>query len=222
MKQRDTTKELANALAQRNQSLLEQQGYEIKIATLGERNRIAREIHDNVGHLLSSSLLQVGALQAIHQNVEIQVPLRSLRTTISSAMDSVRSSVHDLHDEAIDFEVVLTNLLDGFTFCKTSLDYRLQHSFKQRIMEHLLAILKECLNNTMKHSNATLLEVIVREQHDFYQFIIHDNGHDIHLNNQGIGLENMKERVHSIHGYININTKEGFQVFITLPKEESK
>ena len=45
-------------LTQKNKDLLEKQDYEIHVATLKERNRIAREIHDNVGHMLSRSLLQ--------------------------------------------------------------------------------------------------------------------------------------------------------------------
>lgn len=51
---RDTTKEIAMQLKQQNRDLMEKQDYEINIATLNERNRIAREIHDNVGHLLSA------------------------------------------------------------------------------------------------------------------------------------------------------------------------
>jgi signal transduction histidine kinase len=43
---------------------MEKQDYEIYLATLRERNRIAREIHDNVGHMLSRSILQIGALKA--------------------------------------------------------------------------------------------------------------------------------------------------------------
>ena len=55
---RDNTKETAIQLEKKNQDLMEKQDYELNLATLAERNRIARDIHDNVGHLLSRSLLQ--------------------------------------------------------------------------------------------------------------------------------------------------------------------
>lgn len=44
----------------------------MRLATLNERNRIAREIHDNVGHLLSRSLLQVGALQVVNRDETVR------------------------------------------------------------------------------------------------------------------------------------------------------
>ena len=50
------------------------QDYEIHLATLKERNRIAREIHDNVGHLLSRSLLQTGALQVMNHDKALDAP----------------------------------------------------------------------------------------------------------------------------------------------------
>lgn len=52
-KTRDDSKELTLMLEQKNRNLLEKQDAEVYMATLKERNRIAREIHDNVGHMLS-------------------------------------------------------------------------------------------------------------------------------------------------------------------------
>ena len=64
-------------LSEKNKNLLIQQEQEVRIATLNERNRIAREIHDNVGHLLSSALLQIGAIQAIFTQEELHTKQRS-------------------------------------------------------------------------------------------------------------------------------------------------
>ena len=64
---RDTSTELNLVLQEKNKNLMEKQDYEIYLATLRERNRIAREIHDNVGHMLSRSILQMGALITIHK-----------------------------------------------------------------------------------------------------------------------------------------------------------
>ena len=64
----DGARELSLHLERQNRELLDKQDYEVRLATLNERNRIAREIHDNVGHLLSRSLLQVGALQVVNRD----------------------------------------------------------------------------------------------------------------------------------------------------------
>ena len=84
----DNAKEISLHLEQKNKELLEKQDYEIQVATLNERNRIAREIHDSVGHLLSRSILQLGALKAVHrQEPELNAQLDTLKSTLSQAMD---------------------------------------------------------------------------------------------------------------------------------------
>ena len=98
---------------ERNQALIEKQNADIHAATLSERNRIAREIHDNVGHMLTRSLLQVGALKVIAGDDSLDEPLTELQNTLNTAMTNVRTSVHDLHDDAIDLESTLWEIKIG-------------------------------------------------------------------------------------------------------------
>ncbi|HBQ74681.1 MAG TPA: two-component sensor histidine kinase, partial [Erysipelotrichaceae bacterium] len=137
-------------LSNKNRHLLVQQEQEIRIAILDERNRIAREIHDHVGHLLSSALLQIGAIQAIQKEDKLKEPLQNLRDTLSQGMDNVRSSVHDLHDDALDLQVTLQRLLKDYSFCDGTLEYDVLHPLSQQTIYHILAIVKESMNNTMK------------------------------------------------------------------------
>lgn len=223
IRQRDDSKEMADMLSDQNQNLLIRQEQEMRIAILDERNRIAREIHDHVGHLLSSSLLQLGAIQAIQKDPALTLPLQNLKDTLSQGMDNVRSSVHDLHDDAIDLHITLQKLLADFTFCKTSLEYDVLHPLRQSMVYHILAIVKESLSNTAKHSNASSYHIILREQPAFYQLILQDNGTQtttLDILQKGMGLSNMKERVEAMHGYLNISQQAGFQIYITLPKKE--
>jgi len=102
----------ATFLEQKNKALLEKQDSEVHIATLNERNRIAREIHDNVGHLLSRCLLQIGALMVIAKKDEVlYTGLKQIKETLTNAMNSIRTSVHDLHDESLDLKMELTKLM---------------------------------------------------------------------------------------------------------------
>ena len=73
-------------LREKNQSILKNQDYEIYTATLRERNRIAREIHDNVGHMLSRAILMVGAMKAVHGEGDLKGPLGQLNETLNAAM----------------------------------------------------------------------------------------------------------------------------------------
>lgn len=80
---RDTSTELNLVLQEKNKNLMEKQDYEIYLATLRERNRIAREIHDNVGHMLSRSILQMGALITIHKEEPLHGQLAGVGETLN-------------------------------------------------------------------------------------------------------------------------------------------
>ena len=63
---RDDSKELEKMLEEKNKRLMSEQDQQVHLATLAERNRIAREIHDNVGHLLSRAILLLGAISTVN------------------------------------------------------------------------------------------------------------------------------------------------------------
>ena len=218
---RDTTKEMAIQLKKKNSDLMEKQDYEINIATLNERNRIAREIHDNVGHLLSSSILQVGALLAINKDEKVKENLLTMKDILSQAMNSIRMSVHDLYDESIDLYAQIDKLVQDFTFCELSFDYDIKGNPDKKLKYAFISIVKEALSNIIKHSDATRACITFREHPALYQLIISDNGtvRNYDMEN-GIGLKNIIDRVDSFHGNSNISTKSGFEIFISIPKEE--
>ncbi len=215
---RDTSTEYNLLLRQKNQELIKQQDYEIHVATLKERNRIAREIHDNVGHMLSRSILQSGALIAINKDPNLQEPLVSLKDTLSFAMNSIRESVHDLHDDSVDLKSSLHTMLSDFSSYDVHMEYDMGTVLPKDIKYCFIAIAKEGLSNISKHSNATRIKIVAREHPNFYQLIIEDNGTNIVLCNTGIGLTNMQERVEQLHGHFSVTTERGFRIFISVPK----
>lgn len=215
----DGARELSLHLERQNRELLDKQDYEVRLATLNERNRIAREIHDNVGHLLSRSLLQVGALQVVNRDETVRQGLDTVRDTLSGAMDSIRRSVHDLHDESVDLHMQLEAMLRDFTFCPVKLDYD-SGEMDRGLKLAFLAIVREALSNVMRHSDATMASVTVREHPALYQLIIRDNGtRRPESDGRGIGLSNMAERVEAYRGTFRIDRDAGFKLFISIPKE---
>jgi signal transduction histidine kinase len=217
----DSERELFMKLECQNNELLREQDANINLATLNERNRIAREIHDSVGHLLSSSILQVGALLAVSKDENTRTALNSLKNTLNEAMNSIRSSVHNLFDESIDLYGQLRHLTKEFTFCPIELQYNLGTDPGMNMKYAIIAIVKEALSNIMRHSNATQTTVSLYEHPAFYQLIIQDNGIVENYDpERGIGLSDIRDRVNSFHGITTITTKNGFRIFISLPKKE--
>ena len=216
----DDSKERNLLLSQKNKALQEKQDYEIYNATLKERNRIAREIHDNVGHVLSRSILMVGAAKTINKDPGMTAMLKNLEDSLNHAMNSIRNSVHDLHDEAVNLEEVEKSLVREFTFCPVQMVYDMTREVPREVKYCFISITKEAFANIMKHSNATKVQLILREHPGLYQLCIEDNGKDAFYDPEksGIGIANMKERVNALGGTIQIFTDKGFRIFITIPK----
>lgn len=216
----DAAREMSDQLKKQNRDLIEKQDNELNLATLNERNRIAREIHDNVGHLLSSAILQSGALLTINRDEKVKGHLETLNGTLNHAMNSIRSSVHDLHDESIDLNAQVRALVKEFTFCEVFYDYNINSNPPKKFKYAFVSIIKEALANIIKHSNATCASISFREHPALYQLIIRDNGMvKGYTTDNGLGLRNMADRVHSLNGNINIITENGFEIFISIPKE---
>jgi signal transduction histidine kinase len=216
----DTTREMAATINEQNKLLMEKQDDEIRLARLNERNRIAREIHDHVGHRLSSAFLQIGAL--LTQSPE-QPQLIALKETLNLAMDNIRSSVHNLYDSSIDLGEQINHVAAGLTCCRVELNIHMQTDPEIKIKYALIAAIKEAFANIAKHSNATLARLTLTEHPAFYQMVISDNGRSATADfTKGIGLKSISERVEALNGHFLIRTRNGFEIFITIPKEADR
>ena len=222
---RDASMEHDMLMEQMNHQLIEKQNAQIYNATLKERNRIAREIHDNVGHMITRSILQVGAIGVINTDEKLKAPIADLKSTLDTAMDSMRKSVHDLYDESVDLRQALAKLKPTDSAFAFSLEYDCEDDVPRDVKYAFIAIAKEAVNNAVKHSNGDEIRIIVREHPAFYQLEIMDNGTSVDERSlsgetgDGIGIKNIKERVAAIGGTMRIKADDGFRIFVTLMKK---
>ena len=219
---RDRITEQNLQLSAQNIRLAESQNNEARLATLKERNRIAREIHDNVGHMLTRSLLMTGALQIINKDETLKEPLAELKNTLDGAMTSIRASVHDLHDDSIDLKKTIEEMLapigDKFS---TTFSYDAAGHIPGEVKLCVAGIVKEGLSNAVKHSDGDRVEVVFREHPAFWQLLVEDNGRSAgNMKSGGIGLANMEDRAAGVGGRIAFTPSDkGFRIFLTIPKE---
>lgn len=160
---RDSLREESLSLEQRNQDLREKQDMEVHLAMLNERGRIAREIHDNVGHLLTRSILQVEAYKVIHKDDAVREEFEQVGDTLHEALDTVRTSVHDLYDDAFDLHAQLQRTIKAATRLEIDLDYSIE-TIASPIGYCFIALTREAISNTLKHSNADRLTIAAIEQ----------------------------------------------------------
>lgn len=207
----------------RQREMTRHQDNEIYMAMLAERNRIAREIHDNVGHMLSRSILQVGALRAVNQQEKLKPSLEALKATLDTAMNSIRESVHDLRDEAFDLEAAVRKIGSSYPGLTVDLEYDMSMQAPRSLKYCFAAIIQEALTNTVKHSDATGSRVIIQEHPALYQLMIRDNGTVQYKGDgNGMGLDNMKERADAFGGTLRITSERGFCIFLSVPKKQER
>lgn len=231
---RDDSEERNLLLSEKNKHLIEKQNQDIYVATLKERNRIARDIHDNVGHMITRSILQMGALMTINKEEPLHGQLKSVKENLDVAMNNIRESVHDLHDESIDLRQAIDEILDTLKGkYEYNLDYDVSNVMNRSYKYTVIGVLKEAVSNIVKHSINDRVDIVIREHPAMYQIIVHDysinekNGNNRNLTENiiktdGIGISNMHDRVRILHGNITINTEHGFKVFVTLPKNNQQ
>ena len=218
---RDELKEDTIYLKKYNEQLKIDREKNIHIAVLTERNRIARELHDSIGHSISSSILQVGALKMIAPK-DTRKGLNQLQETLSDGMDNIRKSIHDLYKESLDLENTIEKLCNEVPGISIDFNYQIEDNLIYDLKFDILSIVKESITNCVKHSNATKLSINLIEQPKFYSMTIRDNGtrydRDTSKLNSGIGLLSMEDIARKYNGFLNYEFGQGFKIHITLMK----
>ena len=228
---RDELQERALALEARNRDLADRQDYEVELATLAERARIAREIHDNVGHQLTRASLQAEALRVVHADEpRVAADFADVKCTVDEALQLVRASVHALNDNAVDLSVQLERIVEGAhsdSGPQIELEVLAEHA-PANITNCFAAVLREALSNTMRHACAQTVAVRCMEHPSFYQLIVTDDGTggvqaSGRCTAEGMGLGSMRERVEALGGTFTAGPRAGaggWRVFATVPKPQ--
>ncbi|OLO75892.1 two-component sensor histidine kinase [Actinomyces oris] len=225
---RDDLREKVLTLQDTNAQLLQAQDHELRAAALAERTRIAREIHDGVGHLLTRLLLQVKALQVIHRDAPGVVDdLATLDDGLGEALDSMRRSVHALSDEGEELATSLNMLGSRCGIATVSVDCSTDTEPPAAVARCVVAVVREALTNAARHGKARSARVAVTDYPAFWQVIVDNDGivpaegepAAAGRGGSGLGLRSMTERVEALGGRVRITPRPRFTVFATIPKD---
>ena len=225
---RDDLREKVLTLQDTNAQLLQAQDYELRAAALAERTRIAREIHDGVGHLLTRLLLQVKALQVVHRDEPgVVADLTTLDSGLDEALDSMRRSVHALSDEGEELATSLNLLGLRCGIATVSVDCSTDTEPPAAVARCVVAVVREALTNAARHGKARSARVAVTDYPAFWQVTVDNDGvvpdEDEPAvdgrGGSGLGLRSMTERVEALGGRVRITLRPRFTVFATIPKD---
>ena len=225
---RDDLREKVLTLQDTNAQLLQAQDYELRAAALAERTRIAREIHDGVGHLLTRLLLQVKALQVVHREEPgVVADLTTLDGGLDEALDSMRRSVHALSDEGEELATSLNLLGSRCGIDSVSVDCSTDVEPPPAVARCVVAVVREALTNAARHGGARSARVAVTDYPAFWQVTVDNDGivpaegesAAAGRGGSGLGLRSMTDRVEALGGRVRITPRPRFTVFATIPKD---
>lgn len=220
-------------LQEAHQQLQDSAIYTMQVAVLEERTRIARDIHDALGHSLTSLIVQLHALKYMIQDGPPQAKeaVQNMLSVAKQSLEEIRSSVHTL---VVDKESLgltplraLLSQVEKHTGLKVEMVAEdLEFPLTQEITITIYRILQEAVTNTLRHSDATFFRVEVVKDEDFIKLSLQDNGKITKeaTFKPGFGLTGMMERVQALQGTLAYFIREphGFQIDVHIPIKSFK
>ena len=202
-----------------------------KIAEDKERKRLAREIHDTLGHALTGIAAGVDACIAmIDINPEAtKKQLMVISKVVRQGIVDVRNSLNKLRPGALEqhgFKGAIENMIEEFTSVSDltiSLDYRLDKvDFENTKEDILFRVIQESVTNAVRHGDATHIDISLYIEDNSLYLKIQDNGQGCEEIHYGFGLKQMKERLGMINGKVVYDGHHGFLTIVTIPLQEGE
>ena len=192
-----------------------------QLAAMVERERIARDLHDILGHTLSSIILKADLAEKLlsrQQTDAAQQQLTELSQIARDALSQVRQSVSGYKHQGLTAEVtkLLSRLRDAGFQAVLSGDIPRLDSWRETA---LTLALTELVTNVIRHSNGSYCQLQFEQQPSQIQVCVSDNGEPAQLN-EGNGLTGLRERLAAIGAALTLQHDEGVMACISLPTQE--
>lgn len=202
-----------------------------ELAAIAERHRIARDIHDSLGHALVALNMQMEMALDLWQDAPAEAHrlMQEAKNLGSDALRSVRESVAEirtdpLRDQSLEQAIAqLVEALQQLTGIAIDCQIHLTQSPSPRTCTTVYRILQEGLTNISKHANATAVTLRLEAISTGLQVVLQDNGvgFQVDANHSGFGLQGIQERIEVLGGQLQIVSQPGSGCCITvlLPEE---
>jgi two-component system sensor histidine kinase DesK len=206
----------------RTNSLLERANSEIERLTQeAERERIARDLHDLLGHTLTVITMKLDLARRLlsHDPDRARIEIVEAEQTARNALTEVREAVSGYRGEGLVAEIsqARRSLLSADVKLTTTLA---PVNLSSSQVSVLCLALREAVTNIVRHAHATVCHVALLEKDGTICFTIQDNGRGGQLR-EGNGLRGMRERLQSLDGAVKVTSlaNEGTSLELTLPRE---
>lgn len=195
-----------------------------------DRQRLARDIHDTIGHTLTGFAVGLdAAIVLIDINPEAaKKQLHKVSAAVKEGLVNIRQALNRIRPGALDnytFKAALEKMLSEFemiSHLKISLEYNWGEDNLAKTTEDVIFhIIEETVTNSLRHGHAKKLTVTCNLNNNYYELIMHNDGIDALDFKAGIGLTYLKDLVSSLGGTIKFDGHNGFTTVVEIPKEGS-
>ncbi|QAA30540.1 sensor histidine kinase [Clostridium manihotivorum] len=200
-----------------------------EITLLRERSRVSREIHDNVGHALSTIIIQLGAIEKVAEKDGNSAALmaKNLGEFSKESMERVRAAVRAMKPRELEeYEgvIAISEMIKNF---EKLTDVRVQFRVSDKVWRLnsdqtmvIYRIVQEFLSNSVRHGKATEVRIFLNFLDSHLRLHLKDNGKGCGTVVPGVGLSSIKERISVWGGHLEFFTEEGkgFEVAVTMDK----
>lgn len=182
-----------------------------------ERLRIARDLHDGVGHHLTALILKLQYLTHTTDGAtkDHVVELHGLAKQL---LTDVRETVHEMRENSdIGLKDALDALIAQIPRLRVDLKMDNFHISDSQTAEALFRCIQEAITNTLKHGNASHMTITLVRKANVLELDVTDNGRCAFSISEGNGLKGMRERIENLKGQLEIRTQNGFGISIRIP-----
>ncbi len=204
-----------------------------ELATLEERHRIARDIHDSLGHSLVALNIQMEAALALW-NADpdrAYTALQEAKQLGSTALRVTRDSVSEMRTDPLQgrsLEESIASLIEEFertTGVQPICHIQLEGALSPILCTVIYRVLQEGLTNICKYAEASTVSIELRSDQSGAALTLSDNGNGFEIDRSysGFGLRGMRERVASVGGTLDLTSapKSGCQIRVFLPNRDT-
>ena len=200
------------------------------IAKDRERKRIARDIHDSVGHALTGIaagidatlvLIDINKDEAKNQLEKIQIAVKQGIKDVRKALNRIRPGALNNYTLKESLKKMLKEYAD-ISRIKIDFSYHWGSAdFEKTTEDVVFRIIEESITNSLRHGHASQVSIAcTKPDQNTYQMVIKDNGLGAKKIIPGYGITQMKERVAIINGKISFDGQNGFNIVVDIPIED--
>lgn len=222
-------KKLNKKLQEKNSALKD---YSVKIEELAkskERNRVAQEIHDSLGHSITALIMHLDFLEKVinKDNEKVKKIVVKAQSLARESMNNLRKAVYTLKEDCTSKGLIssINDIIKNIS-CNNEIDieFRFSDSIEDitpELKNIIFRIIQEGLTNSIKHGNAKKIRISILKSSDNIKVVIDDNGRGCNNIVKGNGLMGIDEKIRNLKGEVSYVSKDkGFKIEILIPLSE--